>query len=89
MSAHRDVRQIKNPQVDVSEKKEKLFEKPVDKKAQEEEALKKLFRECFKEWCENTTSHGFGNIVRTDSWFLRFVWMLLIILFSGYCIYSI
>ena len=65
-----------------------LFKKTDEKKNQKAFQLKKLFKRSVKEWCENTTSHGFSNMIRTDSWIVRIVWLILIFAFMGYCIFS-
>ncbi|CAF1056474.1 unnamed protein product [Brachionus calyciflorus] len=76
--------------IQVNEKKEKFFEKTAEEKKKEhEEALNKLLKDCVREWCENTTSHGFANMVRTDSWIIRIIWLILVIIFMGYCIYTV
>ena len=57
------------------------------KKVKQEEALKQLIKESVKEWCENTTSHGFSNMVKTDSWVIRSVWIVLVVVSMTYCFY--
>ena len=66
-----------------SDKFFKLVEK--DKKEKE---LNSLMKECIKDWCEDTTSHGFSNMVKTDSWIIRITWIILIIVSMAYCMYS-
>ena len=58
-------------------------------KTEKEKQLNKLMKECVKEWCEDTTSHGFKNMVKTDSWLIRITWIILIIASMSYCVYSI
>ena len=50
--------------------------------------LNKILEDCVKQWCQDTTSHGFSNIVRTDSWLIKISWTLLVLASMGYCIYS-
>ncbi|RNA09553.1 FMRFamide-activated amiloride-sensitive sodium channel isoform X1 [Brachionus plicatilis] len=51
--------------------------------------IQEPLKKCILEWCENTSSHGFSNMVRTDSWIIRIVWLILVLLFIGYCIFSV
>ena len=40
------------------------------------------------EFCEDTTAHGLRNIVKTDSWLFRILWVFLFViavLYCGYC----
>ena len=50
--------------------------------------LKSELKKTAKEWCIDTTSHGFSNVVKADSWTIRIGWILVIIAFTGYCFYS-
>ena len=54
----------------------------------EEKTLGKSIVEYLKEWCDDTTSHGFKNIVKTDSWMIRIAWILLVIGSMSYCMLS-
>ena len=58
------------------------------KESKPKKGKKELMKECVREWCEDTTSHGFKNMVKTDSWVIRIIWVILIIASMGYCIYS-
>ncbi|RNA17960.1 acid-sensing ion channel 1-like [Brachionus plicatilis] len=51
--------------------------------------LKKKIRECILDWCENTTNHGFSNIVKADTILLRLFWVVILVLFSTYCFSNI
>jgi hypothetical protein len=57
-------------------------------KHERKKRLAALLEDCVKEWCEHTTSHGFSNMVRTDSWIVRLTWIFLVLISFGYCIYS-
>ena len=65
-----------------------LFEKTNARQDEKNEELKQLMKDCIKEWCSDTTSHGFSNMVKTDSWAIRIAWIVLVVLSMGYCIYS-
>ena len=45
---------------------------------QENNELKKELKDCAKSWCENTTFHGFLNIIKTDSYILRLTWIIIV-----------
>ena len=53
-----------------------------------EETLGRSIIEYLKEWCDDTTSHGFKNIVKTDSWIIRIAWILLVLGSMSYCMLS-
>jgi hypothetical protein len=57
-------------------------------KEKQKQKLNTILEDCVKRWCEDTTSHGFSNMVKTDSWIIRIIWIILIILSMGYCVYS-
>ncbi|CAF1038483.1 unnamed protein product [Brachionus calyciflorus] len=38
---------------------------------------------------ESSTSHGFPNIVRSESYILKFMWTLCLLISSGYCAYCL
>ena len=63
--------------------------KNANHKKEKQKQLNSLMKECVKEWCEDTTSHGFKNMVKTDSWLIRITWIILIIASMSYCVYSI
>lgn len=49
--------------------------------------LSEKFKKCSVEFCEDTSTHGLNNIVKTDSWIIRIVWILLVLTGTGYCTY--
>lgn len=67
---------------------EKILQKQVIKNLRNKKNIKKVIKECVIDWCENTTSHGFSNLVRTDSWPIRILWLIIVIISMGYCFYS-
>ncbi|RNA37541.1 FMRFamide-activated amiloride-sensitive sodium channel isoform X1 [Brachionus plicatilis] len=69
--------------------KEKVFLDPKNQRKEEKHEVQELLKKCVKEWCENTSSHGFSNLIRTDSWIIRIVWLILVLLFIGYCSYTV
>ena len=44
-----------------------------------EKHLKILLEKCLKDWCEETTSHGFFNIIKTKNWISKIFWILIVI----------
>ncbi len=62
----------------------------IGKKREEiqKEKLRAKLKACLHEWCNDTTLHGFVNIVKTDSIIIRLIWIVLIITCLAYCIYS-
>ncbi|CAF0821207.1 unnamed protein product [Brachionus calyciflorus] len=66
-----------------------LKKKEIMKTCYDEEEMKKQIKECVREWCENTTSHGFSNMVKTDSNLIRVSWVVLVLCFSSYCLYTV
>ena len=41
-----------------------------------------------KEWTGDWTAHGFGNIVRTKKWSIRIFWLIILMGFLGFLIFS-
>lgn len=64
-------------------KEEDEIKKSKDKKEQ----LKSLLEESVKEFCEDTSFHGFGNLLKADNWIYRVVWSIIIVVSMGYCFY--
>ena len=54
-----------------------------DKKKTLNDKLKK----CSVDFCEDTSTHGLGNIVKTDSWVIRIIWIVLVLAGTVYCTY--
>ena len=50
--------------------------------------LKTDLKECLKEWCMGTTSHGFSNMVKADIRVIRISWVFLVVILTTYCFYS-
>ena len=50
--------------------------------------LKTNLKECLKEWCLDTTSHGFSNMVKADIRIIRLAWVILVVSLTTYCFYS-
>ena len=43
------------------------------------ENLSQQLKDYLREWCEDTTSHGFLNLVKTKNWISRIIWIILIV----------
>ena len=52
-------------------------------------AFMSVFKELVKEFAENSTTHGLGDIYRTKSKFIRALWILCFLVSSGYCFYQL
>ncbi|RNA20730.1 FMRFamide-activated amiloride-sensitive sodium channel isoform X1, partial [Brachionus plicatilis] len=89
MSQHRVATPSKRVSPLPISQKEKVFLDPEKQKKREEHEVQELLKKCVKEWCENTSSHGFSNMIRTDSWIIRIVWIILVLLFIGYCSFTV
>ena len=50
------------------------------------ETLNKL-KKCSKEFCDETSTHGLANIVKTDIQVIRIIWILLVLTAAIYCSY--
>ncbi len=37
-------------------------------------------------WCRNSTSHGLPNIIESDDWPLKIMWILFTLASAGYCV---
>ena len=72
-----------NEKAQMNHKIIKLIEKEKQK-----QKLNTILEDSVKRWCEDTTSQGFSNLVKTDNWIIRIIWIILIILSMGYCVYS-
>lgn len=69
--------------------KRKAKEAEIEKLKEEQDAKEaKEWRKIVREWCEDTTSHGFSNIIKTNSWFIRLCWIFILFFSIGYCFYS-
>ena len=55
----------------------------------EDKNLSDRLKGCLSEWCEDTTSHGFLNVVKTKNWISRIIWILLIVAGIAYSLLSI
>ena len=53
-----------------------------------EENSKSSILNYIREWCLDTTSHGFSNIVKSKYWIAKIVWILFVIGGISYCFYS-
>ena len=48
-----------------------------------------IYKELLKEFAENSTTHGLGNMYRTKSKFIRVLWILCFLGSFGYCFYQL
>ncbi|RNA31126.1 FMRFamide-activated amiloride-sensitive sodium channel isoform X1, partial [Brachionus plicatilis] len=69
--------------------KEKLFTSSGEKIKEEDHKFRGLMKKCVKEWLENSSSHGFSNMIRADSWMIKIVWLILVFIFMAYCIFTV
>jgi hypothetical protein len=60
-----------------------IVERPVRKRDTQSRLVK-----CIKDWCEETTMHGFRNISQTKYWPVKLGWVILVSISLFYCIYS-
>jgi hypothetical protein len=54
----------------------------------EKEKLRARVKACLHQWCNDTTLHGFVNIIKTDSIIIRLIWIVLVVVCLIYCFYS-
>lgn len=47
-----------------------------------------IVRRNVHDWCEQTSSHGFSNIARTNSLIVKLIWISMIVFFTVYCFIS-
>ena len=52
-------------------------------------AFKEFCKELLKEFAENSTTHGLGNIYRAKSKLIRVLWILCFLASCGYCFYQL
>jgi hypothetical protein len=41
----------------------------------------------FVEWCLDTSTHGFSNVIKADNWILKIIWIILILAATAGCLY--
>jgi hypothetical protein len=58
------------------------------KQSHKDKKFSSLFKECAVQWSVDTTCHGFKNMVQSESWIVRIVWLSLIVTSISYCLYS-
>ncbi len=51
--------------------------------------LFELIKDEFEDWCSNSTSHGIPNVVKSKNTVLKISWLILFILSSALCLYSV
>ena len=44
-------------------------------------------KKIYKNWIKNTSFHGIPNILNTKYKFLKFIWLIIILIFSSLCLY--
>jgi hypothetical protein len=44
-------------------------------------------KEAIKEFCLDTTAHGFANIVKTDLIIIKLIWSVIVVVAFNYCAY--
>jgi hypothetical protein len=52
-------------------------------------AKSQKIKETIKEFCLDTTAHGFANIVKTDLIIIKLFWSVIVIVAFNYCAYRI
>ena len=57
-------------------------------KANSEVKKENSIKEIARVWCEDTTWHGFKNVVKNDSWIMKILWIAVLIGSTGFCVYS-
>ena len=80
--------EIKKEPFKINQSSEKLFQKIAQNEVDKIGKLKKDLKGCLKEWCMDTTSHGFSNMVKADNWITRLAWLFLVITLTAYCFFS-
>ena len=50
--------------------------------------LKNSLKDCVRSWCENTSSHGFYNMLESKFLINKIIWMILVLVGIGYCVLS-
>jgi hypothetical protein len=55
---------------------------------EEETSIKSKLKHVLQEWLNDTTTHGFSNILKSKTWFGRIIWTTILASSSCYCFYS-
>jgi hypothetical protein len=71
-----------------NEKEEATTKEKAKKQEEIEDNTSMIIKKMAKEWFENTTSHGFSNIVKSRNWFGRILWISILMASVVYCFYS-
>lgn len=64
-----------------------FFKLKIKKKRKEMSTKSQKIKEAIKEFCLDTTAHGFANIVKTDLIIIKLIWSVIVVLAFNYCAY--
>lgn len=68
---------------------EKVILYPVVNEKVFKKKLFELIKDEFEDWCSNSTSHGIPNVVKSKNMVLKISWLILFVLSSALCLYSV